>query len=43
MDDGIQVTEQAINRNTISSRPMFFHMIGDANWVAHRHTTSNHP
>ena len=42
-DNGIQFAEQPRNRNTISSRPMRFDMICEANRIEHRLTNPNHP
>jgi hypothetical protein len=42
-DSGIQFAEQPRNRNTISSRPMRFDMICEANGIEHRLTKPNHP
>ena len=42
-DNGIQFAEQPRNRNTISSRPMRFDMICEANGIEHRLTKPNHP
>jgi hypothetical protein len=41
--NGIQFAEQPRNRNTITSRPMHFDMICDANGIEHRLTKPNHP
>lgn len=43
MARGIQFAEQPRNRNTISSRPMRFDMICEANGIEHRLTKPNHP
>ncbi|CAM5422217.1 hypothetical protein FALB51S_02530 [Frigidibacter albus] len=42
-DNGIQFAEQPRNRNTITSRPMRFDMICEANGIEHRLTKPNHP
>ena len=43
MASGIQFAEQPRNRNTITSRPMRFDMICEANGIEHRLTKPNHP
>jgi transposase InsO family protein len=42
-DNGIQFAEQRRNRNTITSRPMRFDLICEANGIEHRLTKPNHP
>lgn len=42
-DSGIQFAEQPRNRNTMSSRPIRFDMICEANGIEHRLTQPNHP
>jgi transposase InsO family protein len=43
VDNGIQFAEQPRNRNTVTSRPMRFDMICEANGIEYRLTKPNHP
>lgn len=42
-DNGLQIAEQPRNRTTITSRPMRFDMVCEANGIERRLTKPNHP